>query len=820
MLANLFTIAGRELNAYYTSAIAYITIIVFLSLTMGLYMAPFFTVLSADMRVFFTILPIVLCVFLPAVSMRLWAEERKHNTWEMLLTFPMRAYEMSLGKFLASMVFYLSALAGTLVLPLMLVLLGNPDLGPILGAYLGSLLLGAFFLSLGLFVSAMCRDQIVAFMLTLLGCFGFYLAGTEFVVTLAEAAWPGLGSLLAEVVGVTQHYLTFTRGLLVLGDVLYFLIWTAVWLVLNSLFLGIRNRPVARSRFLAALALCLSLGLTSNWLLAEQNLGRIDLTEDQLYTLSPASERILKQLPDPVRVSLYVTPRQQLPVTMRYLERHIRDQLDDMRLASDGNLRTQVVHLHTAEVIRTADAAAAPDDPAGSDPQRRLMEQGVRPFSVQVLEGDDIVNRLIYAAIGVSYGDKPEIVIPRVLPGDLETLEYRIMNLIDKLSRDTRPLVALVAPRDALHLPEYMRELYAQMGQALPESEDPYTVLERLLSSERYEVRRLESLADGIPAEASTVAVIHPRRLSADGRLLLREALHEGKSVFLAVQQYRWNYTLGQQDVSITQEPQHPEVNDWLQLYGVKIDPAILMDVNHQAMTVHATDTLVDALVGSGVTLDLPLHMTIPQQSMNPQVSITSRLAPLFYLWGSALVLEPEILNGHGLEATALFSTSARAWSVPSGAELTPDNLEPPATGQQYPLAVLVEGQFPPVNGASPTNGSPGKLVVVGNAQMFHRNFLIGGNTDLFLNSIDALTLGEDLIHLRGKKRIDRTISQPPPDTRRFWKFATVGGTNLLVAVIGGIVALSRRRRSLSPVGAGVGQTDAGTRSWQRTGRP
>ena len=818
MLANLFTIARRELNAYYTSAIAYITIIVFLSLTMGLYMAPFFTVLSADMRVFFTILPIVLCVFLPAVSMRLWAEERKQNTWEMLLTFPMRAYEMTLGKFLASMIFYLSALAGTLVLPLMLVTLGSPDPGPILGAYLGSLLLGAFFLSLGQFISAMCRDQIVAFMLTLLGCFGFYLAGTEFVVTLAEAAWPGLGSLLVEVVGVTQHYLTFTRGLLVLGDALYFVIWTLVWLVLNSLFLGIRNRPVARNGFLATLALCLSLGLTTNWLLAEQNLGRIDLTEDKLYTLSPVSERILKHLPNPVRVSLYITPRQQLPVAMRYLERDIRDQFDDMRLASDGNLDTQVVHLHTAEVIRTAGGDSSPDDPSAPDVQRRLLKQGVRPFSVQALEGDDIVNKLIYAAIGVSYKDKPEIVIPRVLPGDLETLEYRIMNLIDKLRRDTRPLIALVAPRDALHLPEYMRELYAQMGQSLPESEDPYTVLERLLSSERYEVRRLESLADGIPPETSTVVIIHPRRLSADSQLLLRKALYEGKSVFLAVQHYRWNYTLGQQDVSITQEPQHPEVNDWLQLYGLQVDPAILMDVNHQAMTVHDTDTLVDALVGSGITLDLPLHITIPQQAMNAQVSITSRLAPLFYLWGSALTLEPGILNGHGLEATALFSTSPRAWSVPSDAELTPDNLEPPSAGRQYPLAVLVEGQFPPVNGASAAAGSPGKLVVVGNAQMFHRNFLIGGNTDLFLNSIDALTLGEDLIHLRGKKRIDRTISQPTPDIRRFWKFATVGGANLLVAIVGGIVALSRRRRRPSRAIVVTGPSRANTRSWQRTG--
>ena len=110
-------------------------------------------------------------------------------------------------------------------------------------------------------------------MLTLLGCFGFFLAGTEFVVTLAEAAWPGLGTLLAEVIGVTQHYMTFTRGLLVIGDVVYFLIWTAVWLVLNSLFLEIRSRPATRNGFLAAVALCLSVGLTANWMLAEQNLG-------------------------------------------------------------------------------------------------------------------------------------------------------------------------------------------------------------------------------------------------------------------------------------------------------------------------------------------------------------------------------------------------------------------------------------------------------------------------------------------------------------------------------------------------------------------
>jgi ABC-2 type transport system permease protein len=180
-MQNLWTIFRRELAAYYTSAIGYIFLIVFLSLSVGLFMTPFFTFLSADMRAFFSTVPILMCIFLPAVTMRLWAEERKQNTWEMLLTFPMQPHELVLGKFAASFTFFLSALAGTLTIPLMLAILGTPDPGPIFGAYCGALLLGAFFLSFGLFISALCRDQIVAFVVTLLGCFGVFLLGMEFI---------------------------------------------------------------------------------------------------------------------------------------------------------------------------------------------------------------------------------------------------------------------------------------------------------------------------------------------------------------------------------------------------------------------------------------------------------------------------------------------------------------------------------------------------------------------------------------------------------------------------------------------------------------
>ena len=191
--------------------------------------------------------------------------------------------------------------------------------------------------------------------------------------------------------------------------------------------------------------------------------------------------------------------------------------------------------------------------------------------------------------------------------------------------------------------------------------------------------------------------VINPQNLSERQRWELNRALHEGKSVFLALQQYRWNYSMVRQAVSISKEDQKPDVNPWLSQYGIELDPTILMDVNHQSLTVRETDNLMSALMGSGVTLNLPLHIMIPQETMNRQVSITSHLSPLFYLWGSALTLQPDVLARRQLEHTVLFSTTPRSWIIAPDAQLTAADLQPPAQGQQRPLAVLVRGQFPDV---------------------------------------------------------------------------------------------------------------------------
>lgn len=232
-----FTIFRRELAAYFNSPIAYIFIIVFLVLTGGLYMMPFFLMGQADMRDFFMQLPLFLIFFVPAISMRLWAEDKRSGTFELLMTLPLRSSDVMLGKYLAAFTFYLIALAGTLPIPIMLGLLGDPDGGAILTGYLGATLLGALYLAVGIFVSGLVRDQITAFILGMVACFFFYLVGIDPVAATLDGWIGGLGSFFQGTFGLLPHYESMQRGVILLGDLGYFVTFSAVFLILNAYWL-------------------------------------------------------------------------------------------------------------------------------------------------------------------------------------------------------------------------------------------------------------------------------------------------------------------------------------------------------------------------------------------------------------------------------------------------------------------------------------------------------------------------------------------------------------------------------------------------------
>ena len=236
-MRNVGVIYKRELSAYFNSPIAYIFIIVFLVLNAGLFMTPFFLQGQADMRGLFSNLPLFLIFFIPAISMRLWAEDKRAGTFELLMTLPLSAAEVMAGKYLAALAFYLIALAGTLPIPIMLALLGNPDGGAIVAGYLGAILIGALYLSVGIFVSGLVRDQITAFILGMIVCFFFFLVGIGPVAATVDGWVGGLGSFLQQSFGLLPHYESMQRGVILLSDVAYFVVLSGVFLVLNSYWL-------------------------------------------------------------------------------------------------------------------------------------------------------------------------------------------------------------------------------------------------------------------------------------------------------------------------------------------------------------------------------------------------------------------------------------------------------------------------------------------------------------------------------------------------------------------------------------------------------
>jgi ABC-2 type transport system permease protein len=197
----------------------------------------FFLAGTADLRGFFAMLPFFLILFIPAVSMRLWAEDKRLGTFELLMTLPLRTHEVMLGKYLAAYGFYLVALAGTLPLPLMVVQLGNPDVGAMVSGYLAAALLGGLYLAVGTFTSGLMRDQISAVILGIVACFLVFIVGEQWVAATIDGWLPGAGSFLSRYLGLAEHYETMLRGMVTLGDLVYFLGLTAVFLVLNTLWL-------------------------------------------------------------------------------------------------------------------------------------------------------------------------------------------------------------------------------------------------------------------------------------------------------------------------------------------------------------------------------------------------------------------------------------------------------------------------------------------------------------------------------------------------------------------------------------------------------
>jgi len=242
-LRNVWAIFRREFSGYFTTPVAYVFLIVFLALAGALtfYIGNFFDRAQADLESFFTFHPWLYLFLIPAISMRLWAEERKSGTVELLLTLPVSLWDAVLGKFLAA--WFFAGLALVLTFPFWLTVnqLGEPDNGSILAGYIGSFLMAGAYLAIGSCLSAATKNQVIAFVLAAAICFLFTLGGTNMVLGFASSLLPSSLVELVASFSFLNHFDQIKKGVIDLRDLIFFLSVMGVFLFANTLVLDLKK---------------------------------------------------------------------------------------------------------------------------------------------------------------------------------------------------------------------------------------------------------------------------------------------------------------------------------------------------------------------------------------------------------------------------------------------------------------------------------------------------------------------------------------------------------------------------------------------------
>jgi ABC-2 type transport system permease protein len=236
-------IAKRELQSYFATPIAYVFIVIFLVLSgvLTFYIGGFYEREQADLSVFFGFHPWLYLVLVPAISMRLWAEERKAGSIELLMTLPVKLGQAVLGKFAAAWLFVCLALALTFPMWLTVNYLGDPDNGAIIAGYLGSGLVAGALLAVGSCISAANRNQVVAFVITMMTGFIMLLAGFPLVLDFFSGWLPDAAINAIANLSLLTHYSSLSRGVIELSDIVFFTLTIVIWLFATTIILDLKK---------------------------------------------------------------------------------------------------------------------------------------------------------------------------------------------------------------------------------------------------------------------------------------------------------------------------------------------------------------------------------------------------------------------------------------------------------------------------------------------------------------------------------------------------------------------------------------------------
>lgn len=242
-MTGFLAVFKRELMGYFSTPLGYVFIVIFLFTTgaFAFYIGNYFDAGQADLRVFFSFHPWLYLFFMPAIAMRLWAEEQKTGTLELLMTLPMGLSSAVLGKFFAAWVFAAIALALTFPMWMTVNALGDPDNGIIIASYLGSLLMAGSYLAIGACLSAVTSNQVIAFVTGVFVCFLFTVSGSALVLEFAQAILPQPMVTALASMSFTTHFQAIQSGVIDLRDLVFFVTLIGGWLGANAILIDMKR---------------------------------------------------------------------------------------------------------------------------------------------------------------------------------------------------------------------------------------------------------------------------------------------------------------------------------------------------------------------------------------------------------------------------------------------------------------------------------------------------------------------------------------------------------------------------------------------------
>lgn len=750
----------KELRAYFDSSLAYIFIVIFLLLS-GAYLASnMFLSNVASMQTFFEVAPVLLLLFVPAITMRLVAEEKRLGTFEILRTKPMSTASIVVGKFLAAWCVVCCALVPTLLYVLILQSLGSIDSGATIGGYIGLILLGGVFAAAGVFGSSLSNNQIVALIIS------FVISFVLFALDKILIYVPLRLVSFVEYLGVGHHFSGLARGVLDTRDLVYY--GSLIVLFVTTAAVSASQEPgqslwrwrdFQLGRRFAKIVVFAGILVFVN-LICMRAFVRVDMTDDKVYTLSNVTKNMLGSLDDNFLVRAYFS--RELPPPYHNHRQSVRQLMEEYRAYSGGRFHYQFVNPSAME--------------------REAQEAGITPVQVKVIRNNRFQNARAYAGLAFSYADKQDH-LPVI--SSLDRLEYDITGSLMKLTTARLKTIAIATGLG---------------GPAVTEMKNFISALSR-----QHDVTTVDvSARSPIPQTIQALLVIAPgRKLNEAEKVLLDQyVMNGGRIAFFinAIVSDRTHRKARLSDVNL---------DDMFDTYGWVVNKDIVADVRC------APYTLVER-AGDNTSVTEILYPFYPVVSEFPIETTAMRInSPVTFSLVSSIDTRLASVRGVSSQVVAMTSRQSRRFPADS---MSIDPLATLPTGTfteaNIPLAATFEGVFrsvfadsrdPVVReavgsiGIRPVARSPKtRMAVVGDGDFLLDENMHGYDNAMFgVNVVDWLVGDSLLTTIRSREIAPRPLHEVSEETKLLVKYVSFGGPPgiVVIAGIGWMLLKNMRRR-------------------------